>query len=69
VLEEVQVKQVEEAAFGLLTGFVMGEVELVEGGLRGQAREPEAPRDSTAVARFQFQIGQPFQSGGEAKIF
>jgi len=46
----------------------MGEVELVEGGLRGEARELEAAFDSAAVAGLQFQIGQTFQGGGEAKI-
>jgi hypothetical protein len=68
LLEEVQVEQVEEAVFGLLAGFVMGEVELVEGGLSGEARELEAALDSPAVAGFQFQVGQTFQGGGEAKI-
>ena len=68
LLEEVQVEQVEEAVFGLLAGFVMGEVELVEGRLRGEARELEAALDRAAVAGFQFQIGQTFQGGGEAKI-
>ena len=46
----------------------MGEVELVEGGLRGEARELEAALDGAAVAGFQFQVGQTFQGGGEAKI-
>ena len=46
----------------------MGEVELVEGGLSGEARELEAALDSAPVAGFQFQVGQTFQGGGEAKI-
>ena len=68
LLEEVQIEQVEEAVFDLLAGFMMGELELVERRLSGKARELEPSLDGVPVAGFQFQVGQTFQSGGEAKI-
>jgi hypothetical protein len=46
----------------------MGEVELVEGGLSGQAREFEATLDGAAVPSFQLQIGQALQGGRKVKI-
>ena len=46
----------------------MGELELVERRLSGKAGELEAPLDGVPVAGFQFQVGQTFQSGAEAKI-
>ncbi len=47
---------------------MVGELELVEGGLSRKARELEASLDGVPVAGFQFQVGQTFQGRGEAKI-
>ncbi len=68
LLQELQIEQAKDAIFRLLAGLVMGEMELVEGGLGGEMRELEAALDRAAVAGFQFQIRQAFQSGREAKI-
>ena len=46
----------------------MVEVKGVDAGLRLQARAFEAAFDGAAVARFQFHVGEPFQSGGRAEV-
>ena len=48
--------------------LVMVEVKGVDAGLRLQARAFEAALDGAAVARFQFHVGEPFQSRGHAEI-
>ena len=68
LLEEVEIEQPEDAVPGLLPGFVMGEVELVEGRLSGKMRKFEAALDDALAASFQFEVSQPFQGRGEAKI-
>src|SRR5579875_3988459 len=68
LFQELQVEQAKDAILRLLTGFVMGEMELVEGRLGGEMRELEAALDGTLVAGFQFQIRQALERGREAKI-
>ena len=68
MLQEVEVEQAEDAVAGLLPGFVMGEVELVEGRLSGKVREFEAALDGALAASFQFEVRQPFQGRRETKI-
>ena len=66
--QEVQVQQFQDSQFGLLAGFMMGEIERVDGVLRLQARHLHPPFDRAAAASLQFQIGQPLQGGRQAKI-
>ena len=68
-LQEVEVEQLEDAALALHPGFVVVEVKVVDAGLRVEAGEVEAALDGAAVAGLQFQIGQTFQGGSEAKVF
>ena len=54
--------------FACDAALVMVEVESVDAGLRLQARALEAAFDGAAVARFQFHIGEQFESGRDAEI-
>jgi len=67
-LEEVEVKEPEDAALALQARLVVLEVKGVDSGLSVEAGEVEAPLDGAAVAGCQFEIDQVFQGGGEAKV-
>ena len=54
--------------FRLHAALVVFEVEAVDRVLRMQPRQTEAAFDGTAVAGFQFQIGERFQRLREAEI-
>ena len=69
VFQEVEIEQPQDAAFALHPRFVVLVVKGIDAGLGVQAGEMEAALDGAAVARLQFNIGQAFQSGREAKVF
>ncbi len=60
LVEELEVQDAEDPRLVLQTGFMMLEQERVDGVLHMQAGEAEAPLHGAAVARLQFQVGEPF---------
>ena len=64
--KEAEIEQTQDAILGLHTALVMVEVERVDTGLRLQVRTLEAAFDGTALARFQFQIGQQLDGSRDA---
>jgi hypothetical protein len=67
LVEEVEIQEAEDARLVLLPRLVMLEQERVDGVLHMQAGEVEPPLHSAAIARFQFQVGEPFQSSRRAE--
>ena len=67
--QEVEIKEPENAALALHPGLVVLEVKGVDAGLSVEAGEVEATLDGTAIAGLQFEIGQAFQRGSNAKVF
>ena len=68
-LQEVEIEQPEDAALALHPRLVVLEVKGVDAGLRMEAGEVEAALDGAVVAGLQFEIGQAFQGGSDAKVF
>jgi hypothetical protein len=68
LVDEVEIQETEDARFILLPRLVMLEQEGVDGVLPMQAGEVEPTLHGAAVARFQFQVGEPFHGsrGAEA---
>ena len=68
-LQEVEIEQPEDAALALHPRLVVLKVKGVDAGLRVEAGEVEATLDGAAVAGLQFEIGQAFEGGSDAKVF
>ena len=66
--DAVRREQAQDAVFGLRAAFVVVKMECVDAGLQLKTRALEAALDGTAVARFQLQIGEQFESGRDAEI-
>lgn len=65
--QEPKIEQLQDTRLQWVA-LVAVETEDVNGGARGQARHLETPFDGALLACAEFQLGEPFQSGGVAKI-
>lgn len=66
--QEREVEQPQDAVFVLLAGLMVLKVEGVDTGLGLPARVLKAAFDGAFLARFQFQIGEPFQCRGGGQV-
>jgi hypothetical protein len=67
-VKELQIQQAHQAVLEIHAALVMFEVEAVDRVLRMQAGETEAALNGTAVARFQFQVGEGFEGLRQAQV-
>ena len=66
--QEREIEQTQQPWFSLHATLVVMEVEGVNAGLGLQPRAFETPLDSALRARFDFQVGEPFQGGCSTEI-
>ena len=64
--QERQIEQPQDAVLGLHATLMVMKVERVDAGLRLQARGLKAAFNRAALLRFQLDVGQPFERGGQA---
>lgn len=67
-LEEVEIKQSEDAALALQPRLMVLEVKGVDAGLSMEAGEVEAAFDGAAITGLQLEINQAFQGCGKTKV-